>query len=122
MFWGLVVFVGLLFTGGCGDSFGYNTKLKVKSNELHSGMNRQEVTNLLGEFEVLISTNYPTPVRMIWNPTVQRDHVEKVFNTNLCASWIVFRGPRRGLLWQDTCQVDFDTNGIIESYEWEQIH
>jgi hypothetical protein len=120
--WGLVVVFVLLFTGGCGDGIGYNTKLKIKSNELHSGMSFQEVTNLLSEFEVLSSTNYPTPVRMIWNPTEQRDRVVKVYSTNLTSAYILILGPQRGWMWRDDCAIDFDARGMIVGYCWEQIH
>jgi hypothetical protein len=120
MIWGLVVAIGLLLTDGCGD--GYNTKLKVKSNELHSGMGFQEVTNLLSEFEVGYFTNYPTPVQMIWNPVLQRDRVRKVYNTNLTSFHIFILGPSRGLMWRDCCSINFDAQKMIVGYEWEQPH
>jgi len=116
----LLALVVTTFTVGCGD--GFNTKLKIKSDHLHSGMTFQEVTNSLVQLEVLFLTNFPAPDRVHWMPRLEHDMVVKVYNDNLTATRIAVRTPRHGWGWSDFCWIDFDAQGVIIGYTWMYPH
>jgi hypothetical protein len=110
----------MLFLSGCGK--GYNTQLRHRSQLLHEGMSFTEVTNHFTGFELLYLTNYTTPQQSSSDPRFERDYMQKTFNTNPTASWVLFRTPDIFWGWSDTCRVSFDTNGVIIGYTWMYPH